>query len=34
VKFENMSDVLAADGEARRMAKEEVARLSVAAVAS
>ena len=34
VKFENMSDVLAADAEARRMAKEEVARLSVAAVAS
>jgi hypothetical protein len=29
-----MSDVLAADAEARRMAKEEVARLSVAAVAS
>ena len=34
VKFENMSYVLAADAEARRMAKEEVARLSVAAVAS
>jgi 1-deoxy-D-xylulose-5-phosphate reductoisomerase len=34
VKFENMSDVLAADAEARRMAKEEVARLSVTAVAS
>jgi len=33
-KFENISDVLAADAEARRMAKEEVARLSVAAVAS
>jgi 1-deoxy-D-xylulose-5-phosphate reductoisomerase len=34
VKFENMSDVLAADAEARRMAREEVARLSVTAVAS
>jgi 1-deoxy-D-xylulose-5-phosphate reductoisomerase len=34
MKFENMSDVLAADAEARRMAKEEVARLSVTAVAS
>jgi 1-deoxy-D-xylulose-5-phosphate reductoisomerase len=34
VKFENMSDVLAADAEARRMAKDEVARLSVTAVAS
>jgi 1-deoxy-D-xylulose-5-phosphate reductoisomerase len=33
-RFENISDVLAADGEARRMAKEEVARLSVTAVAS
>ncbi|GAC1621358.1 MAG: 1-deoxy-D-xylulose-5-phosphate reductoisomerase [Candidatus Acidiferrum sp.] len=28
VKFENMDDVLAADGEARRMAKEEVERLA------
>jgi 1-deoxy-D-xylulose-5-phosphate reductoisomerase len=34
VKFENISDVLAADAEARRMAKEEVARSSVTAVAS
>jgi 1-deoxy-D-xylulose-5-phosphate reductoisomerase len=34
MKFENMSDVLVADAEARRMAKEEVARLSVTAVAS
>src|SRR6202043_1045628 len=34
VKFENMSDVLSADAEARRMAREEVARLSVTAVAS
>jgi 1-deoxy-D-xylulose-5-phosphate reductoisomerase len=35
VKFENISDVLAADAEGRRMAKEEVARLSsVTAVAS
>jgi 1-deoxy-D-xylulose-5-phosphate reductoisomerase len=33
-KFENMSDVLASDAEARRMAKEEVSRLSVTAVAS
>ena len=34
MKFENMADVLAADAEARRMANEEVARLSVTAVAS
>jgi 1-deoxy-D-xylulose-5-phosphate reductoisomerase len=35
VKFEKMDDVLAADGEARRMAREEVAKMSVnAAVAS
>jgi 1-deoxy-D-xylulose-5-phosphate reductoisomerase len=34
VKFENISDVLVADAEARRMAREEVARLSVTAVAS
>jgi 1-deoxy-D-xylulose-5-phosphate reductoisomerase len=33
-KFENMADVLAADAEARRMAREEVARLAVTAVAS
>jgi 1-deoxy-D-xylulose-5-phosphate reductoisomerase len=33
-RFENMADVLASDGEARRMAKEEVSRLSVTAVAS
>jgi 1-deoxy-D-xylulose-5-phosphate reductoisomerase len=32
-KFESMSDVLNADAEARRMAREEVARLSVTAVA-
>jgi 1-deoxy-D-xylulose-5-phosphate reductoisomerase len=32
-KFEKMDDVLAADAEARRMAKEEVGRLSVKAVA-
>ena len=32
-KFEKMDDVLAADAEARRMAKEEVVRLSVKAVA-
>jgi 1-deoxy-D-xylulose-5-phosphate reductoisomerase len=32
-KFEKMDDVLAADAEARRMAKEEVERLSVKAVA-
>ncbi len=30
-RFENMDDVLTADAEARRMAKEEVSRLSVAA---
>jgi 1-deoxy-D-xylulose-5-phosphate reductoisomerase len=35
VKFEKMDDVLTADGEARRMAREEVAKMSVnAAVAS
>src|ERR1700730_16603862 len=34
MRFENISDVLAAGAEARRMGKEEVARLSVAAVAS
>ena len=33
-KFENMADVLESDAEARRMAREEVARLTVAAVAS
>jgi 1-deoxy-D-xylulose-5-phosphate reductoisomerase len=33
VRFEKMDDVLAADAEARRMAKEEVGRLSVKAVA-
>ncbi len=33
-RFENMSDVLDADTEARRIAREEVARLSVTAVAS
>jgi 1-deoxy-D-xylulose-5-phosphate reductoisomerase len=32
-KFEKMDDVLAADAEARRMAKEEVERLAVKAVA-
>jgi 1-deoxy-D-xylulose-5-phosphate reductoisomerase len=34
VRFEKMDDVLAADAEARRMAKEEVERLAVAAVAA
>jgi len=34
VKFSSMDDVLTADGEARRMAKEEVDRLSMAAAAS
>jgi 1-deoxy-D-xylulose-5-phosphate reductoisomerase len=34
MKFENISEVLAADAEARRMAKEEVARRAVTAVAS
>ena len=33
MKFEKMDDVLAADAEARRMAKEEVGRLAVKAVA-
>ncbi len=33
VRFEKMDDVLAADAEARRMAKEEVGRLAVKAVA-
>jgi len=34
VKFEKMEDVLTADGEARRMAREEVGKLSAAAVAA
>jgi 1-deoxy-D-xylulose-5-phosphate reductoisomerase len=34
MKFETMADVLAADEESRRIAREEVARLSVTAVAS
>src|SRR6202035_3431256 len=34
VRFEKMEDVLTADAEARRMAKEEVDRLAVAAVAA
>ncbi len=34
VRFENMDDVLTADAEARRMAKEEVNRLAVTAVAA
>ena len=34
VRFEKMDDVLAADAEARRMAKEEVNRLAVTAVAA
>jgi 1-deoxy-D-xylulose-5-phosphate reductoisomerase len=34
MKFENMTDVLDADAESRRIAKEEVARLAVTAVAS
>ena len=34
VRFENMEDVLTADAEARRMAREEVSRLAVAAVAA
>jgi hypothetical protein len=34
VKFEKMSDVLAADAEARRMAKEEAGRLAVTAAAA
>jgi 1-deoxy-D-xylulose-5-phosphate reductoisomerase len=33
-RFENMDDVLTADGEARRMAKEEVGRLAVTAAAA
>jgi 1-deoxy-D-xylulose-5-phosphate reductoisomerase len=33
VRFENMDDVLAADAEARRTAKEEVQRLTATAVA-
>jgi hypothetical protein len=33
MRFEKMDEVLSADGEARRMAKEEVERLSVKAVA-
>jgi 1-deoxy-D-xylulose 5-phosphate reductoisomerase len=34
VKFEKMDDVLAADAEARRMAREEVERLAVTAAAA
>ncbi len=34
VRFEKMEDVLAADGEARRMAREEVERLAVTAAAA
>jgi len=34
VKFEKMDDVLTADGEARRMAREEVERLAVTAAAA
>jgi 1-deoxy-D-xylulose-5-phosphate reductoisomerase len=34
VKFEKMEDVLTADAEARRMAREEVERLAVAAAAA
>lgn len=34
VRFEKMDDVLAADAEARRMAREEVAKLAVTAVAA
>jgi 1-deoxy-D-xylulose-5-phosphate reductoisomerase len=34
VRFEKMEDVLTADAEARRMAKEEVDRLAVTAVAA
>jgi 1-deoxy-D-xylulose-5-phosphate reductoisomerase len=34
VKFSSMDDVLTADSEARRMAKEEVDRLAVAAAAA
>src|SRR3984893_7047093 len=34
VRFENMDDVLAADAEARRMAREEVERLAVSAAAA
>jgi len=34
VKFEKMGDVLTADGEARRMAREEVERLAVTAAAA
>jgi len=33
-RFENMDDVLAADGEARRMAREEVDRLAMTAAAA
>jgi 1-deoxy-D-xylulose-5-phosphate reductoisomerase len=33
-RFENMDDVLTADREARRMAKEELERLTVAAAAA
>jgi len=34
VRFEKMDDVLSADAEARRMAKEEVIRMAVTAVAA
>jgi len=34
VRLEKMEDVLAADGEARRMAREEVERLAVTAAAA
>ena len=34
VRFERMEDVLAADGEARRMAREEIERLAVTAAAA
>ena len=34
VRFEKMEDVLTADAEARRMAREEVARLGVTAAAA
>jgi 1-deoxy-D-xylulose-5-phosphate reductoisomerase len=34
VRFENLEDVLTADAEARRMAKEEVNRLAVTAAAA
>jgi hypothetical protein len=34
MKFEKMADVVTADAEARRMAKEEVERLAVTAAAA